>query len=266
MCDNALPPNDMMFMRIPTVDGYNSFFFGDYARYGLLASSGAAAPLTKHAPRFWQAPKEPGRPDLVGLLNVTHLIGCSVPPSAGYQVARDRERIYLLQNDAPLDRALWMCQARVVNSDQDAIRALMSTDQDVRSTVVIQGSDIKLGDATSCAQPARVEMMSRDRPDGSLRARVVAPADGVLFLSEPAYSERRAFVDGREVPALRANLAFTAVAVGPGDHEVEIRFVPTSLYLGAAISLVSLVIAISGMWSQRRWRPADTAAGAFRSS
>jgi hypothetical protein len=267
LCDNVLSPNDMTSLRIPTVDGYNSFFFGDYGRYGLLASSGLAGSLPKHAPRLWTRDKPPSRPDLLRLLNVTHLIGCSAPPPSGYAVVRDRQRTYLLENQAPLDRAIWMCQARVVGSEEEAIRALSSSDLDTAATVVVQGTGVELPDDMSCGAPATIAITSRDRPDGSLRARISANGSGVLFLSEPAYSERRAFLDGREVISARANLAFTAVAIGPGEHELELRFVPTSLYVGAAVSLLSIIVAMCAIALPRRHdRSTVTAADALRSS
>jgi uncharacterized membrane protein YfhO len=62
----------------------------------------------------------------------------------------------------------------------------------------------------------------------------------VLFFSEPFYSERRAFVDGRRVPALKANLAFTAVMVPAGQHEVQLQYVPSRFYLGSTISALTI--------------------------
>jgi uncharacterized membrane protein YfhO len=68
---------------------------------------------------------------------------------------------------------------------------------------------------------------------------VNAPTDGFLFFSEPFYPERRASIDGHTVPLLRANLAFTAVAVPAGAHDVELRYVPSRFYLGSVISSVT---------------------------
>ena len=81
--------------------------------------------------------------------------------------------------------------------------------------------------------------MVMDRTDGHVSTRVNAPVDGLLFFSEPYYSERYAYVDGRRVPALKANLAFTAVPVPAGEHRVELRYTPSSFYLGSAISGVT---------------------------
>jgi uncharacterized membrane protein YfhO len=63
----------------------------------------------------------------------------------------------------------------------------------------------------------------------------------MVFLSEPYYAERQAFVDGRPAESLQANLAFTAVRVPLGRHRVELRYVPRSFRLGLAVSAVTLI-------------------------
>jgi len=92
-----------------------------------------------------------------------------------------------------------------------------------------------------CGHDGVVRLLSRDQSDGRLSLRVDAPAPGLVFMSEPYYSERRAFVDGNEVPALKANLAFTAVRVPAGAHRVELRYVPRTFYSGACVSALTLL-------------------------
>lgn len=89
------------------------------------------------------------------------------------------------------------------------------------------------------SEQARV--VTEDQPDGRIEVEVTAPARGMLFLSEPYYSERRAWVDGSEVQPKRVNLAFTGIPVDAGAHWVELRYVPTRFKFGCAISLVSLL-------------------------
>lgn len=63
---------------------------------------------------------------------------------------------------------------------------------------------------------------------------------GWLVLHDTWFPGWVARVDGREVPILRANQAFRAVAMPAGAHEVEFAFEPLSYRIGAAISLASL--------------------------
>jgi uncharacterized membrane protein YfhO len=49
-------------------------------------------------------------------------------------------------------------------------------------------------------------------------------------------------VDGVETPIQRADLIFRAVRVSTGAHQVEFEYKPVSLYVGAAVSVIALVI------------------------
>jgi uncharacterized membrane protein YfhO len=86
-----------------------------------------------------------------------------------------------------------------------------------------------------------VTVLEQDRSDGLFAAEVDAPVPGLLFMSEPFYVERHAFVDGRRVTPLRANVAFTAVPVAAGRHRVELRYVPESFYVGLGATALTLV-------------------------
>jgi uncharacterized membrane protein YfhO len=75
-----------------------------------------------------------------------------------------------------------------------------------------------------------------------IRLRVDSPADAYLVLSEVWYPGWRATVDGEPVPVLRANHAFRAVRLQPGEHEVHLKFDPRSWTLGLAISGLTLLV------------------------
>lgn len=71
---------------------------------------------------------------------------------------------------------------------------------------------------------------------------VEAPAPGVLVLTDTYYPGWHARVNGANRQILRANGLFRAVAVPAGRHEVVFEYRPESLRLGAAVSMLSLVI------------------------
>jgi len=119
-----------------------------------------------------------------------------------------------------------------------ATGAFMPTDELQDSIPEIADDDTRtlLPSAAACAGQGHVDVRVMDQPDGRVVAQVDAPTDGYVFFSEPYYAERRAAVDGRRVPMRNANLTFTAVAVPAGQHEVALRYVPSSFYVGSLIS------------------------------
>jgi hypothetical protein len=117
-----------------------------------------------------------------------------------------------------------------------------------------------LAGTVDCAQDAaEVSVLVMDRPDGRVNVRVNAPRPGYLFLSEPYYAERVAMVDGRPVGTRRANLAFTAVPVPAGRHSVELRYEPSGLIQGLAVS--AFTVAAWGFAVYRRRRRTVPVAG-----
>jgi uncharacterized membrane protein YfhO len=74
-----------------------------------------------------------------------------------------------------------------------------------------------------------------------------------VFVSEAYYPERRAYIDGRRVPALKANVAFTAIRVPAGQHQIDLRFVPVSFYAGAGTTVATLAAwAVAARRARRR--------------
>ena len=105
------------------------------------------------------------------------------------------------------------------------------------------GADEELLTGTvPCQEHGSVDVTIQDQPDGHLVAAVNAPVAGYVFLSEPFYPEREAMIDGQPVTAVKANMAFTAVAVPRGAHTLELRYVPTSFRLGVAISALTVLV------------------------
>jgi uncharacterized membrane protein YfhO len=77
---------------------------------------------------------------------------------------------------------------------------------------------------------------------------------GYLVLAYTHYPGWRATVDGRPTKILRANYAFMALPIEPGEHQVMLRYRPMSLTVGAVVSGLSLlaVIGIVGLGSFRK--------------
>jgi hypothetical protein len=69
-----------------------------------------------------------------------------------------------------------------------------------------------------------------------VRMRATAPAGGVLVLLDTFASGWEARVDGRPARIYPANLAFRAVEVPPGSHEVDFLYRPWAVMAGLAMS------------------------------
>jgi hypothetical protein len=89
----------------------------------------------------------------------------------------------------------------------------------------------------------------------ALRTRGAEP--GIVVLTDAWFPGWVARVDGAEARVLRANLAFRAVAVPAGDHEIELRYRPHSLRSGALLAaLAAFGCAVALRVSRGRSTPA----------
>lgn len=116
------------------------------------------------------------------------------------------------------------------------------------------GDELLFGTA-SCASTGTLSNVVADRPGGDVSLVSDAPVDGLVFMSEPYYVERVAFVDDVPVQPIKADVAFTAVPVPAGRHTIELRYVPRLFRAGLAVSIVTLgvwVIGAGGIRTKRR--------------
>ncbi len=82
--------------------------------------------------------------------------------------------------------------------------------------------------------------------DGSISVDVSSAKGGFLVLSEVYYPGWRARIDGTVTPVIPTDIALQGVPIPPGEHTVVFEFVPSSLRLGAALSLVGM-LTIAGL-------------------
>jgi hypothetical protein len=113
---------------------------------------------------------------------------------------------------------------------------------------VIEGAAEAPAGSPAPASPARVTGES----DTSVTVAIRARARGQLVLLDTLYPGWRADVDGRDADIRPANAAFRAVEVPAGTHQVRFTYRPTSVYVGAAISLLSLAALGAALLLSRR--------------
>jgi hypothetical protein len=161
-----------------------------------------------------------------------------------HQVYADGE-IRVLENTAALSRAFLVPRARVAPSLGAALSVMVhqpfQPDQEV----------ILANDATTQATPIVPEPGGQGAATittyspGDVTVHTSASADAWLVLSDTYYPGWVASIDGQPAPVLRGDVLFRVVQVPVGEHDVELRFEPTSVKLGLLISLIVLALLAS---------------------
>ena len=184
---------------------------------------------------------------------------------------RTREARYHLADGARRDGNTWLYDlqdrsaSNVLQLLSDA--AVEDTHGIDRERAQISSDDVKdevLFGTASCTEAGTVSDLVADRPGGDVALVSDAPVDGLVFMSEPYYPERVAFVDNVEVTPIKANVAFTAVPVPAGRHLVELRYVPRRFRAGLVVSIatVGVWIGAAGWRARARRRSSSNPAAA----
>lgn len=175
------------------------------------------------------------RPDLLALIR-THP-----------EVYRNAS-VRVLENPDALPRA-WMVHETRRTTEDGALWLIGSGTANPRTTVVLP-----LNSRLPSLQPATTGAsedvsITRYEPD-TMTMRVDAASDGILVVSETYDRGWNAYVDGKKTPVLLANGVQRAVAVPSGQHTVELRYQPRSLFVGIVISsLAGVAVLIVAGWA-----------------
>jgi hypothetical protein len=162
--------------------------------------------------------------------------------------------VWIYENPNVLPRAYISHHVEAM-TDEEALRRIRSKEFDPWHSVLITSvlppelQALTETPSLSPMSPANVVEYSPQR----VTIDVQTASPGILVLSDTWYPGWYATVDGQDVEILQVNYALRGVYVDRGVHQVEFRFRPPSLYVGAAISFGALFAAALIMWLDGRF-------------
>jgi hypothetical protein len=230
-----LQPSSNLLYGLETPDGYANLAPRYYeAVWGSDKEPGLVRPSGEPGPGSWRLHPWVGR--LLRMFNVRYVIGAYPAESPVLGLPRVFQEGFGIQEVSdPIPRAFVVGKARAVADDSAALEHLRSEGFDPASEAIVHSPDFQLPEGARPSREVRVERRGSRRLEVAVR--LAAP--GLLVVSEGYYPGWKAFVDGREVPILRANMMMRAVVLPPGEHRVEFRFEPWSVRLGLAVSALA---------------------------
>ncbi len=159
--------------------------------------------------------------------------------------------IHLYENARAARRLQLVTAYHRVDSVDDAIAAMLAPGFDPRQHAVVEG-EVPAADF-ECRGAGRAVVTEQ----GLHRRRISVTSEcpGLLMLSEVFYPGWQATVDGAPAPLLPANVAFSAIRLDAGEHEIEWRYVPRSFRLGLSVSALTLGLLVWIGWRAGRLRP-----------
>lgn len=148
----------------------------------------------------------------------------------------------LYQNNDALPRYRLVHETRSATGLDDAARQLAHPRYDPRTFAIIEGAPAQKQPGTGS-----VRLLSYRNNSLELEATTTAPA--WLVAAETNYPGWTATIDHQPAPVHYADVAFRGVAVPAGTHRIRFTFDPLSLKLGAAFSVVGLLLS-AWLWSR----------------
>jgi hypothetical protein len=253
---NLMPKSATLF-GIPNIHDYDALASQRYAEYFTFMRSGR--PMRDFEDWYWIFDKLLPRSLQRPMFDATaaRFIIVAERLDATQRAFRDpldlvleRQGVRVYENRQALPRARYVGRIQV-RSDGEVLPALADGALDSRREAVVSAADAARlrgvgGDGTGTAE------VVVDEPERVV-VRVDASAPGFLFLADEYFPGWSATVNGTGRDIVPANHTFRLVEVPAGASEVVFTYRPRALYLGAAITLASVVV-FAVLW--RSGRPA----------
>jgi hypothetical protein len=171
---------------------------------------------------------------------------------AGLRLVHGGPSALVYEDPQALPRAFLVGGARVIEDGPAALAALGAPDFDPRLEAILARTPSLDLPGGAAAGDVEIVEWSPDR----IRLTVRSERSALLVLADNYYPGWRARLGDEDVPVLRANHTFRAVAVPAGQHDIELRFRPGRMMVGFWIYLsgILLLACYGAFLGYGRWR------------
>lgn len=219
----TLPPNTSAVYGLYDVAGYDSLAPRHYKRFLDWINGGDSAPL-ENGNMFFVKAADP---------RLQWLRSSAILTAEGWQPIPDIA-----------GEPNYLGAAELVENDEQMYERLQEAWQSGKVLLLKSEAEQAMNEYGSVSDaPVGATIRAERYRARSLTLRVSNPASETawLLLSETWYPGWKAEIGDKSVPMLRANGAFRALPVPPGDHTIRMHFMPESFQRGSWATLFALV-------------------------
>ncbi len=220
-----------------------------------LARTGAGADAATDAPEWRSAPipADPAHAALFDVMSVRLIVTDSPPAWLDERMQRIADvggPPFVFENPRALPRAWRALRGEAAPADpQQALARLVDPGFDVHTTVLLDPLPPEFASAVA-PDPNAATRIEVDQPE-YVAIRTRGATASLLVLNDSLYPGWEATLDSTPVALLRANTAFRAVAVPPGEHVVEMRYRPGTFRLGLGLAGATALVLTLAMLRER---------------
>lgn len=198
---------------------------------------------------------------MLRLLNVKYLISHFKIQGADFTLRKEikfstgQPGFYLYELKNPLPHAFLVYQAENLNTPSQVLSQLNQESFNPQNEVLLEEPFEGLSRETSTGKAEVIRYLPQSV---AIKAKTASPA--FLLLTDTNFPGWEAQIDGQPAKIYQADYLFRAVKLEGGEHEVEFSYHSKEFFLGAQISLVSLLVIFlfSVFWiilQKRKTRP-----------
>jgi len=173
-----------------------------------------------------------------------------------YLITADNQRNERIQRRSTAAGNAWFVEQVTFVKDNEAEMAALNGFNPLKEAFIHEEfKPLLKADRLNAPTGASIELTSY-RPD-HLVYKYSSPQDALGVFSEIWYDKGwQAYVDGKELPIIRANYLLRALQLPGGNHQVEFKFEPRSYHTGEIISLIASLLLVLGaggvIWQQKK--------------
>ena len=226
----ALPDHNQM--PLPSIDLVTGFHDFAIRRYDTILKSEAI-----------------NNPAILNLLNTKYIVTPSernIPPYL--QKIAGRQGLHIYRNPGALPWFYLAPQYEIIPDENQILQKLTDPNTHPTQTALIEEDP---GITSDTGETGSVERLEYNEHQGYLKLSTTAPGPRILVISQNHHPNWTATVNGEPKLLIRANYLWTAIALEPGEHIVELTYrdpiVATTRWItlgGIAILLIAIPLCI----------------------
>ena len=184
---------------------------------------------------------QPSSP-VLGLMNDRFLLSHAAISDPGFTLAAETAGYRIYENKRWQPRFFLSYRVVPAGNLNDAARLVHDPSFRPDENTVVESNDGSLENFSAAPTPGRVDVLSYSANEWAVR--VESPGEALLVNTDTNYPGWEAAIDGHPARIYTADVAFRAIRLPPGKHEVRMLYVPRILYWSAALSALALMAAL----------------------
>ena len=137
------------------------------------------------------------------------------------------------------DLIRWVPCGIVATGGENALELILSGNINLGDEVVLE--DVQPIFTSQCNRKTQGFVELKSKNSNEFQLDVKSEDAGYVVISKVWYPGWKAELDGQQTKVIRGNYLFTALAVPAGNHELRLVYRPASFYVGAMVSLISVL-------------------------